>query len=405
MPGLQTQCCVVGGGPAGLMLGLLLARSGVDVVVLEKHADFLRDFRGDTIHPSTIDLLGELGLAQSFLALPHTKIETLDIVVSGNRIRPIDFRKLRHGSRFLALMPQWDFLNFIAAEASRYPGFRLILEAEVRGILRERGQVAGVTAMTPDGPLEVRAGLTVAADGRASAVRAASGLLPREFGVAVDVLWFHLPRLGVPQPSTLAYLDSHSMVLTIPREDYYQAGMIIPKGGFDDIRAAGLDAFRKHIVGAAAFLAPAVLQLRSFDEVKLLSVQVNRLKRWHLPGLLCIGDAAHAMSPAFGVGVNYAIQDAVAAANILAPPLLAGSLTEADLARVQRRRLLPVRLMQPIQLLVHKRIGRADSGISLPHPLPLRWLLLLRLILPVVQRLAARLVGRGFRPEHVRPLR
>ncbi|GAB3040049.1 FAD-dependent oxidoreductase [Parafrigoribacterium mesophilum] len=399
---IQTQCCIAGGGPAGLMLGYLLARAGVDVVVLEKHADFLRDFRGDTIHPSTIDLLGELGLKDEFLALPHDRIETLDVVISGNRIRPIDFRRLHGGTHFLALMPQWDFLNFMADEASQYPNFRLIMQAEVTGIRRNHGRVAGVTAKTPDGPIDVVAALTVAADGRASAVRAAAGMVPREFGVAVDVLWFHLPKLGRPQPATLAYLDSRSMVITIPREGYYQAGMLIPKGGFDAIRAEGLDAFRQRIVDAAAFLAPAVPQLASWDEVKLLSVRVNRLKRWSAPGLLCIGDAAHAMSPAFGVGVNYAIQDAVASANLLAVPLKAGSVTPKELAAVQARRLPPVRLMQPIQLQLHKRIGRSGSGIKLPHPLPLRWRVFLRIVLPAIQRVAARMVGRGFRPEHLR---
>jgi 2-polyprenyl-6-methoxyphenol hydroxylase-like FAD-dependent oxidoreductase len=384
------------------MLGYLRARAGVDVVVLEKHADFLRDFRGDTIHPSTIDLLGELGLKDEFLLLPHDRIDTLDVVISGNRIRPIDFRRLHGGTRFLALMPQWDFLNFMADQASQFPNFRLIMQAEVTDIRRSKTHVTGVTATTPDGPIDVTAALTVAADGRASAVRAAAGMVPREFGVAVDVLWFHLPKVGRPQPATLAYLDSRSMVITIPREGYYQAGMLIPKGALEAIRAEGLDAFRQRIVDAAAFLAPAVPHLASWDEVKLLSVRVNHLRRWYALGLLCIGDAAHAMSPAFGVGVNYAIQDAVATANLLADALRAGAVTPQQLAAVQRRRLPPVRLMQPIQVQLHKRIGRAGSGVNLPHPLPLRWRVFLRIILPVIQRVAARIVGRGFRPEHLR---
>ncbi|HAM26307.1 MAG TPA: monooxygenase, partial [Microbacteriaceae bacterium] len=302
----------VGGGPAGLMLGLLLARAGVDVTVLEKHADFLRDFRGDTIHPSTIDLMDELGLSKRFLALPQNDVATLDFVVSGNRIRPIDFSRLRGGARFLALMPQWDFLNFLAAEAARYPNFRLELRAEVTGLVRSGSRVVGVIATTPDGPLEVRAPLTVAADGRSSVARAASGLVARDFGVPIDVLWFRLPKVGKAPPDTLAYLDGNSMVLTIPRGEYYQSGMVIAKGGFDEIRAGGIDAFRARLVSAAAFLEPVVGTLTSWDQVSLLSVQVDRLDRWYLPGFLCIGDAAHAMSPAFGVGVNYAIQDAVA---------------------------------------------------------------------------------------------
>lgn len=394
---LETGCCIVGGGPGGLMLGLLLARAGVQVTVLEKHADFLRDFRGDTIHPSTIDLLDELGLSRRFLALPQNDVATLDFVVSGNRIRPIDFSRLHRGARFLALMPQWDFLNFLAAEAARYPNFRLELRAPVTGLLRDGSRIVGVTATTPDGPLEVLAPLTVAADGRSSVTRAASGLAARAFGVPIDVLWFRLPAVANAPPDTLAYVDGNSLVLTIPRGDYYQSGMVIPKGGFDEIRADGIPAFRARIVSAAAFLEPVVDSITDWDQVRLLSVQVDRLDRWHLPGLLCIGDAAHAMSPVFGVGINYAIQDAVAAARLLAGPLLAGSVPERELARVQRRRLPPVRAMQKVQLAVHRAI--ALRGVSLPHPLPRPAAVLLRLALPVVQWFAARLVGRGFRPE------
>jgi 2-polyprenyl-6-methoxyphenol hydroxylase-like FAD-dependent oxidoreductase len=278
---------------------------------------------------------------------------------------------------------------------------RLIMRAEARELVIEDGAVVGVRAVTPEGSIEVRAPLVVAADGRASVLRAASGLLTREFGVAVDVLWFRLPKVGVPPPPTLAYLDRRSMVLTIPRAGYYQAGMLIPKGGFDDIRSAGLPAFRQQIVAAAGFLRDAVAHLESWDQVRLLSVQVDRLERWHRAGLLCIGDAAHAMSPVFGVGVNYAVQDAVATANLLTAALREGAVSESDLERVQRRRLPPVRRMQPIQLRVHARIARAGSGLGLPNPLPRRWRLLLWIALPLVQRIAARLVGRGFRPEHV----
>jgi 2-polyprenyl-6-methoxyphenol hydroxylase-like FAD-dependent oxidoreductase len=400
---LQTQCCIVGGGPVGLMLALLLARAGVEVVVLEKHADFLRDFRGDTIHPSTIDLLDQLGLKERFLELPHDTIETLDIVVSGNRIRPVDFGRLRKGTRFLALMPQWDFLDFIAAEALRHPNFQLLMSTEVTGLLREDGQVVGVTANGADGELRVLADLTVAADGRESTARRESGLVAREFGIAIDVLWFHLPKPPDSPPATLGYLDQHSMVLTIPRDNYYQSGMIIPKGGFEQIRADGLEAFRRRIVETAAFLEPVVSSIAGWNQVKLLSVQVDRLSRWYLPGFLCIGDAAHAMSPAFGVGVNYAIQDAVAAANYLAAPLLNGVPTERDLARVQRRRLWPVKRMQPIQLTLHRRIAKAGSGISLSNPPPWYIRALLRMGLPLLQWIAARLVGRGFRPERLSP--
>ena len=334
--------------------------------------------------------------------LPHDRIETLDVVISGNRIRPIDFRRLRGGTRFLALMPQWDFLNFMADQASQFPNFRLIMQAEVTGIRRSKTHVTGVTATTPDGAIERDrcphrrrrwSGLRGARGRRHGAAR-----VRRRRGCALVP-----PAQGRPSAAGDAgLLDSRSMVITIPREGYYQAGMLIPKGGFEAIRAEGLDAFRQRIVDAAAFLAPAVPQLASWDEVKLLSVRVNRLRRWYAPGLLCIGDAAHAMSPAFGVGVNYAVQDAVATANLLADALKSGAVTSQQLAAVQRRRLPPVRLMQPIQLQLHKRIGRPGSGVNLPHPLPLRWRVFLRIILPVIQRAAARVVGRGFRPEHVR---
>ncbi|MEO7123076.1 MAG: FAD-dependent oxidoreductase [Lacisediminihabitans sp.] len=396
---LVTQCCIAGGGPAGLMLGFLLARAGVDVIVLEKHADFLRDFRGDTIHPSTIDLLDQLGLKEQFLELPHDEITTLDVVISGNRIRPVDFGRLRRGTRFLALMPQWDFLYFIAGQAAKYPNFRLLMGTEMTGLLREDGRVVGATGRDADGQVEIHADLTVAADGRASVLRATSGLIARDFGVAIDVLWFTLPKPQDAPPATLGYIDRHSMVLTIPRGDHYQAGMVIPKGGLDEIRTGGMEAFHRRIVETAGFLEPVVSSVSEWNQVKLLSVQVNRLSRWYQPGLLCIGDAAHAMSPAFGVGVNYAIQDAVAAANFLAAPLSDGTLTERHLARVQRRRLWPVKRMQPLQLRLHETIVRPGSGIVLPTPLPRRIRVLLAVGLPAVQWLAAHLIGRGFRRE------
>jgi 2-polyprenyl-6-methoxyphenol hydroxylase-like FAD-dependent oxidoreductase len=325
MEAAETSCVIAGGGPAGMMLGLILARAGIDVVVLEKHKDFFRDFRGDTIHPSTITVLGELGLREQFLALPHTSIRTLDAVINGSRLHPIDFGRLSPPDDFLVLAPQWDFLNFIAAEGARCPGFHLLMETEAVDVIVEGGAIRGVTVHGPDGEREVRALLTVAADGRDSRIRSAAGLRPRRFGVGIDVLWFRLPKPEVEPPSTLAYIDHGAMVITIDRGDYYQAGMIIPKGGLDDLKAGGIEAFRMQLVAAAPVLESVADTVTSWDQVKLLAVQINHLERWYRTGLLAIGDAAHAMSPAFGVGVNYAVQDAVAAANALAEPLRAGA--------------------------------------------------------------------------------
>jgi 2-polyprenyl-6-methoxyphenol hydroxylase-like FAD-dependent oxidoreductase len=401
MPGsrLTTTCCIAGGGPAGVMLGLLLARAGVGVIVLEKHPDFFRDFRGDTIHPSTIDLIDQLGLRERFDAIGHSAIRTLDVVVNGNRLTPVDFSHLHGRNRSIALMPQWDFLSLLAEEAARYPTFRLMMGAEATGILREGDAVRGLDVATQAGPLEVEALLTVAADGRDSTVRSAAGLEPRDYGVAIDVLWFRLPRTAVNPPDTLAYLDAESMVITIPREGYYQAGLLIPKGGYPAIQTAGIEEFRARIARAAPFLAEVVDSVTDWHQVKLLTVQVNRLGRWWQPGLLCIGDAAHAMSPAFGVGVNYAIQDAVATANLLVDRLRAGTLEAKDLDRVQSRRLRPVSRMQPLQLRLHAMIAKPGGGRFLANPMPWWQRAIVAAVLPVLRRVTARIVGRGFRPE------
>lgn len=399
-----TTCCIAGGGPAGITLGLLLARAGIDTVVLEKHEDFFRDFRGDTIHPSTIDLIDQLGLRARFDAIPQSEIHTLDVVVNGNRLTPVDFSKLHRANEYIALMPQWDFLSLFAEEGARYPRFHLMMGAQATGILRDDGgRVRGVTATTKDGPVEIEALLTVAADGRDSTVRAAAGLVPVDFGVAIDLLWFRLPRTKVNPPDTLAYLDAESMVITIPRHDYYQAGMLIPKGGYPGVQAAGIEEFRARIVRVAPFLAEVVDSLEDWDQIKLLTVQVDRLEQWWLDGLLCIGDAAHAMSPAFGVGVNYAIQDAVATANLLVDDLRAGAVGPEDLARVQKRRLPPVARMQPIQLRLHDVIAKPGGGGFLPDPM--RWWqrALAAVLLPVLRQISARVVGRGFRPEVIEP--
>ncbi|MDN5789786.1 MAG: FAD-dependent oxidoreductase [Micrococcales bacterium] len=400
---LSTTCCIAGGGPAGVMLGLLLARAGVDVIVLEKHPDFFRDFRGDTIHPSTIDLIDQLGLRDRFDAIRQTVIRTLDIVINGNRLTPVDFSHLPGRNRGVALMPQWDFLALLAEEGARYPAFHLMMGAEATGILRDGDAVRGLTVATDAGPIEIDAALTVAADGRDSTVRRSAGLEPRDYGVAVDVLWFRLPRTAMNPPDTLAYLDAESMVVTIPRDGYYQAGMLIPKGGYPAIREAGLEEFRARIVRVAPFLAEVVGSVAEWSQVRLLTVQVNRLSRWWQPGLLCIGDAAHAMSPAFGVGVNYAIQDAVAAANLLVDPLRCGALDTADLERVQKRRLAPVSRMQPLQLRLHAIVAKPGGGGFLANPM--RWWqrTAVAILLPMLRRITARIVGRGFRPEVIEP--
>jgi 2-polyprenyl-6-methoxyphenol hydroxylase-like FAD-dependent oxidoreductase len=395
----RTSCVIAGGGPAGMMLGLILARAGLDVVVLEKHADFFRDFRGDTIHPSTVTLLGELGLRERFLALPHTSIRTLDAVVNGTRLHPIDFGRLRPPDDFLVLAPQWDFLSFLADEGAQYPGFRLLMETEAVGLIHEHGAVRGVIARGPDGEREFRSVLTVAADGRASVLRGAAGLRPRRFGVGVDVLWFRLPMPAEIPPSTLAYIEHGAMVVTIDRGDYFQTGMVIAKGGFDDLKRAGLEGFRGLLAAAAPVLAPVVDALTDWDQVKLLSVQIDRLPRWYRAGFLAIGDAAHAMSPAFGVGVNYAVQDAVATANAVARPLRSGRVDLRVLDAIQRRRLPPVARMQRLQLAAHERIARPGGAELLPSPLPPALRVAVAAVTPVVQHVAARVIGRGLRPE------
>ncbi len=400
---LSTTCCIAGGGPAGITLGLLLARAGIDVIVLEKHSDFFTDFRGDTIHASTLDLVDQLGLRERFDAISHTRISTLDIVVNGNRLTPVDFSHLRGRNRSIALMPQWNFLSLLAEEGARYPNFKLLMGTEGTGLLRDGNMVRGLTASTADGQVEIESLLTVAADGRDSTVRRSAGFEPIAYGVAIDVLWFRLPRTVVDPPDTLAYLNAESVVITIPRHDYYQAGMLIPKGAFATVQEAGIAEFRARIVRVAPFLAEVVDTLIEWDQVKLLTVQVNRLERWWQPGLLSIGDAAHAMSPAFGVGINYAIQDAVAAANLLVERLRIGSLDTSDLERVQKRRLPPVRRMQPLQLRLHDIIAKPGGGGFLPDPM--RWWqrALAAILLPVVRGVTARIVGRGFRPEVIEP--
>jgi 2-polyprenyl-6-methoxyphenol hydroxylase-like FAD-dependent oxidoreductase len=379
-----------------MMLGYLLARAGVDVMVLEKHADFFRDFRGDTIHPSTLDLMSELGVLDEFLRLPHTRASQLGVVIGEKTFNLLDFRHLPTRCKFMAMMPQWDFLNFIATKAKRYPMFRLKMNAEVTDVLERGNKVVGVQAATEQGEVEVLADLIVACDGRHSTVRRQAGMSVREFGVTIDVLWFRLPKGADVQQPSLGYIRDGRILLTIDRGDYWQCGSIIPKGEFEEIKAQGLEAFRNRIARTAPFLGSVVDELTDWEQVKLLSVRMDRLERWYCPGLLCIGDAAHAMSPAGGVGVNYAIQDAVAAANLLATKLRQGDVGLANLRRVQRRREWPVRLMQAMQAAQMATYGRAYR----PGADPQRILELFSTFAPF-KRLFGRIVGLGFRREHV----
>jgi len=396
---LSTRCCVAGGGPAGMMLGLLLARAGVDVVVLEKHADFLRDFRGDTIHPSTLEVMHELGLLEAFLALPYTQVRELAGIIGGERIPIADFGHLPVRCPFIALMPQWDFLDFLAGHARRYQGFALRMSTGVVGLIDDGGRVVGVSATAPDGPLEVRADLVVGADGRDSTVRAAAGLRVETLGAPMDVLWFRLPRKPGDAGQLLGRVEAGRIFIMLDRGDYWQCGFVIAKGTLDEIRARGLAAFRDEVARLADARADASA-LRDWEDVKLLTVRVDRLARWFRPGVLCLGDAAHAMSPVGGVGINLAIQDAVAAANLLAAPLREGRVSAEDLARVQRRREWPTRVTQRVQVLVQNRIVRRVLQRRRPLRPPPAVRLLARF--PRLRRLPGRLIGLGVRPEHVR---
>jgi 2-polyprenyl-6-methoxyphenol hydroxylase-like FAD-dependent oxidoreductase len=400
------SCCIVGGGPAGMMLGFLLARAGVSVTVLEKHPDFLRDFRGDTIHPSTLEVIAELGLLDAFLARPHNEVRQLVAEFYGNSVPIADFSHVPTRCKFLAFMPQWDFLDFIAEHARRLPNFSLRMEHEVVGVRRSGAQVIGVTARTPQGEADFEADLVVAADGRHSVARRAAGLELMDYGAPIDVLWFRLPRDANDRDQTGGYVWPGLFFVMIDRGDYWQCAYVIRKGQGDAVRAR-LPALRARLAAHVPFLEDNLRSLRDPEQLKLLEVQVNRLRRWYAPGLLCIGDAAHAMSPVGGVGVNLAIQDAVAAARLLAAPLRERRLGQFALRAVQRRRELPARLTQWVQLEIQQHVIREaveDEGEQSPSPkkrLPLPLRLLLRY--PRLRRVPARLVGIGIRPEHIAP--
>jgi 2-polyprenyl-6-methoxyphenol hydroxylase-like FAD-dependent oxidoreductase len=383
------------------MLGLLLARAGVDVLVLEKHADFFRDFRGDTIHPSTLELMHELGFLDDLLKLPHQKAPQLNAQFGGLTFTIADFSHLPVHCRYIAFMPQWDFLNFLSERAAHYPTFKLRMRTEATGLIEEEGKIVGVQAASPDGPLEIRAGLVVAADGRHSVLRNKSGLMIDEFGAPMDVLWFRLSRRPGDPENPMGRFDIGRIFIMLNQGRHWQCGFVISKGSLDQLRAKGLQAFRGTVAELAPFVTDRVGEIQKWDALKLLTVLVDRLPRWYRPGLLCIGDAAHAMSPVGGVGINLAVQDAVAAANILAAPLRADRLTTDDLDRVQRRRELPTRIIQRMQMFIQKRvIRRVLSGDKFSPPLFIR--LIARF--PFLNRIPARLIGIGFRPEHVKTL-
>ncbi len=397
----SVRCCIAGGGPAGMMLGVLLARAGVDVLVLEKHADFLRDFRGDTIHPSTLEVMHELGVLDEFLKLPHQEVLQLSAIVGGRRLPIADFTHLSTHCRFLAIMPQWDFLSFLANHAAaRYPAFRLWMRAEATGLIEEGGRVVGIEVTTSEGRREVRADLVVAADGRRSGMRDRAGLVVEELGAPMDVLWFRLSRQPRDPTDIMGYFEAGRIFVTINRGEYWQCGYVIAKGSLDDLRAKGIEAFRAAIAGLVPFASDRVAEIRGWDDLSLLTVQVDRLTRWCQPGLLCIGDAAHAMSPIGGVGINLAIQDAVAAANELAAPLGAGGVTLDHLLRVQQRREWPTRVTQWVQLVVQRRVIAPVLRSSGPSKPPLALRLMARVAF--LRRIPARLVGIGIRPEHVK---
>ncbi len=397
---IQADCCIVGGGPAGMMLGYLLARAGVHTVVLEKHADFLRDFRGDTVHPSTLRVMDELGLLDDFLKLPHEKLDHIEAEVGDARITIADFRRLKMRTPYVAFMPQWDFLNFLVERGRRFLHLDLLMQAEVTDLLRDGHRIAGVHATTPKGSIEVRAKLTVGADGRHSTVRRLAGLAPRNVGAPIDVLWFRVSRDAAAFDQTFGRIQQGRMMVTLDRGDYWQCAYVIPKGGADRVKARGLAAFRAEVTEAAPALRAHIDEVKSWDDVKLLTVMIDRLRRWSSPGLLCIGDAAHAMSPVGGVGINLAVQDAVAAANLLAAKLRRGEPDPHDLDAVRRRRLLPTKIIQALQITIQNRLlAPTITGRDMR-----RTFAVMRVYnrLPWLHGIPARLLGLGPRPEHVR---
>jgi 2-polyprenyl-6-methoxyphenol hydroxylase-like FAD-dependent oxidoreductase len=398
---LTVQCCIAGGGPAGMMLGYLLARAGVETVVLEKHADFLRDFRGDTVHPSTMQIMKELGLLKEFLDRPHSKIRSFEADIGHQSFKVADFTNVPIDCRFIALMPQWDFLDFLSEKSRRFPSLSILMSTEAESLVEDDGRVMGVRASGPSGPLAIRADLVVGCDGRGSTVRRLAGLAVHDLGSPIDVLWFRLSKQEGDPKNVLGHLGVNKMVVTIDRTDYWQCAYVIAKGSVDRIHRAGIEAFRNEVADGAPFLGNRVEELKSFQDIKLLSVSVDRLTTWSRPGLLCIGDAAHAMSPVGGVGINLAIQDAVATANLLARKLRENTCKDEDLDAVRLRRLWPVKVVQWAQVAVHDRVLQpAVSGNRTAVPVP--WPVKLLDRYAWLRRWPAQAIGVGVRPEHVR---
>jgi 2-polyprenyl-6-methoxyphenol hydroxylase-like FAD-dependent oxidoreductase len=397
---IKAHCCIVGGGPAGMMLGYLLGRAGIDVVVLEKHADFFRDFRGDTVHPSTLQVMDELGLIDGFLKLPHQRLQKMQGMFAGTMVQLADLSRLKVKYPFIAFMPQWDFLNFLREAGKRFASLKVMMSTEAVDLIRDGGRIAGVRARTPEGMIDIAADLTVACDGRHSMVRERAGLQVEDIGAPMDVLWFRAGKGADETEKIFARVDPGKMMVTFDRGDYWQCAFVIPKGGHDALKARGLPALLDDIVRMAPVLKKGIADVKSWDDMKLLTVAINRLHKWAQPGLLCIGDAAHAMSPMGGVGVNLAVQDAVATANLLAVKLAQGAPSEADLDLVQARREFPVKVTQRMQVVGQDNIvamALKQGTATLKAPLPLRIIS----AIPWLQGITARFIAIGVRPEHV----
>jgi 2-polyprenyl-6-methoxyphenol hydroxylase-like FAD-dependent oxidoreductase len=394
---IRTRCVVVGGGPAGMMAGYLFARAGVEVAVLEKHADFFRDFRGDTIHPSTLEVMHELGLLDAFLTLPHQELREIRGIFNGHPVPMADFSRLPTHCKFIAFMPQWDFLNFLADRAKRFPTFALHMQHEVIDLLFENERVVGARVKTPDGECDFRADLVIGADGRHAITHTRAKLELEEFGVPIDVLWMRLSKRANDPPQSLGFFQHGKLLVLLNRGDYFQVGFVIPKGGLEEIKQRGLPALHRDIVQLGPFLADRITELDDWAKIKLLTVQINRLKKWCRDGLLCIGDNAHAMSPAGGVGINLALQDAVASANLLATKLKDRPVSVTELEEVQKRREFPVKFIQTLQVQIHRRINGRTSGSGDKLPFLPR----LFIWFPFLRALPARMIGLGLRPEHI----